>query len=182
MSDFDTARQASGKITANYDCDASLVTTAGDPGSLAQQSNCVIEFEDSRPAEWDIPVPNPDKMTGDFVFTGCDYNACEIDFNLLPTPTMSPTSLPTVDCSAIDKRKACINTFGCTWESDGQGSGICQPGLFCPNKRKPCKETDGCFWKSNGDGKGRCNLCSTISKKNNCDIREECDWIDGACV
>ena len=57
LTDYDEAREASGKITAAFTCGVSLVTTAEDAGSLDAQEDCVITFDSARPLVWDIPVP-----------------------------------------------------------------------------------------------------------------------------
>lgn len=81
LSDYETARAASGKETADFFCDASMVTTAGQKGSMEKQADCgAIEFLRERPFWWNIPVP-PMAPKGPML-TGCDYNACRVE---LPT-------------------------------------------------------------------------------------------------
>ncbi len=82
LTDYDEAREANGGgITAAYTCGVSLVTTAGNAGSLDAQEGCVITFDSARPLEWDIPVP----ISGDGSLgrgkslKGCGFNACEFD-------------------------------------------------------------------------------------------------------
>jgi len=59
VTNFQTARTASGKITAAFTCDASLLTNAANPGELTQQSGCsAIQFQNTRPVVWtNVPVP-----------------------------------------------------------------------------------------------------------------------------
>ncbi len=79
LSDYDTAREDSGSITAAFTCGVSLVTRAEDAGSLDPQEDCVITFDSARPLVWDIPVP----LAGDGSLGSgknlkeCGFNACE---------------------------------------------------------------------------------------------------------
>jgi len=58
VSDYATARSSSGGITSDFYCGASLITYAGEQGSLEKQADCgVITFSAERPAEWSISVP-----------------------------------------------------------------------------------------------------------------------------
>ena len=59
LSDYMAARNSSSGLTADYYCGASLVTTAGEKGSLEPQEKCgAISFDKtSRPVVWEIPVP-----------------------------------------------------------------------------------------------------------------------------
>lgn len=80
LSNYDTARTASGQITADFSCAASLKTTAGQPGSLIPQSHCsAIEFDHSRPSAWDLVVPTISKEDASTVLKDCGYNACLLD-------------------------------------------------------------------------------------------------------
>ena len=63
-------------MTAAYTCGVSLVTTAGEPGSLVPQDECEIKFDTERPAVWDLPVPITGAPGGDSLYD-CGYNACE---------------------------------------------------------------------------------------------------------
>ena len=76
LQNYDDAVRESGKITANFYCGSSLVTTAGDKGSLVRNTECsAIQFASSRPLEWNIPFPA--QSTNELVtLTGCDFNAC----------------------------------------------------------------------------------------------------------
>jgi len=65
-------------MTAAYTCGVSLVTTAGEPGSLVPQDECEIEFDTERPAVWDLPVPITGAPEGESL-SDCGYNACEFD-------------------------------------------------------------------------------------------------------
>lgn len=101
LTDFSDARAASGKITADFLCDASLVTTAGDKGSLEKATACsAIEMDSSRPFWWNIPVP-PMKPEGPLL-QDCTFNACQADLPaadtpapITPAPTPNPTRPPT---------------------------------------------------------------------------------------
>jgi len=58
VSDYATARSSSEGITSDFYCGASLITYAGEQGSLEKQADCgVITFSAERPAEWSISVP-----------------------------------------------------------------------------------------------------------------------------
>jgi hypothetical protein len=75
--DFEDARDASGMITSDFYCGSSLVTTAGQKGSLVEQESCgAVEFDSERPFFWDIPVPIA-PIVGTSRLTGCNFNACE---------------------------------------------------------------------------------------------------------
>ena len=139
MTDFQAARDISGKITANYVCNASLVTTAGEPGSLVQQNDCIIEFDEDRPSQWDIPVPITDGMSGDFVLTGCDYNACELDLssNCFPDqPALSEN-----ECSELQNGFYCASK-GCVWNKSSQ---LCETCNVITAK-KQCSFQKNCNW------------------------------------
>ena len=85
--DFASAIQASGSITASFGCDVSFVTTAGEPGSLAMQDGCEATFASERPKAWSIPVPvsgGPSRCPGDERLSACDYSACELDASEFP--------------------------------------------------------------------------------------------------
>jgi hypothetical protein len=88
--DFDAARIVSGKITSDFYCGASLVTTAGQKGSLEQKSCGAVEFDSARPFFWDIPVPIA-PIVGTSRVTGCNFNACKVS-----APTPKPTSQPSM--------------------------------------------------------------------------------------
>ena len=76
LQSYEDAVSESGKLTADFYCESSLVTTAGVKGSLVRNTECsVIEFAVSRPVEWSIPFPAP-STEGLEVLTGCDFNAC----------------------------------------------------------------------------------------------------------
>lgn len=84
-SDYELARQASGKIIADYWCGSSLVTTAGLVGSLESQDTCsVISFESERPAAWDIPMPASTDSVVEAEVSDCGYQGC-------PLPVPSPS-------------------------------------------------------------------------------------------
>jgi hypothetical protein len=76
---YSDARAVSGKVTSDFYCGASLVTTAGKPGSLVEQEGCgVTEFDSDRPFFWDIPVimtPVVDDGEQEKL-TNCGLNAC----------------------------------------------------------------------------------------------------------
>jgi hypothetical protein len=76
LSDYETARQASGGITAAYKCLASLETQAEVPGSLERMDDCsVITFVSERPAAYDLPVPLTIPLSGE-ALTQCGYMGC----------------------------------------------------------------------------------------------------------
>ena len=79
VSDFETVRNVSGGITANFKCGASLKTEAGAPGSLEKQDTCIIEFDTTRPTVWSLPVSQIDDTSGGSLLTDCGYDACEFD-------------------------------------------------------------------------------------------------------
>ena len=76
LQSYEDAVSESDKITANFYCGSSLVTTAGEKGSLVRNTECsVIEFAPTRPVEWSIPFPVQSTSELD-TLTGCDFNAC----------------------------------------------------------------------------------------------------------
>jgi hypothetical protein len=79
LQDYDTVRTASGGITAGYKCAASLVTAAGEPGSLVPQSDCEVKFETTRFVIWDLPVPVADDTADLDTLESCDFNACSFN-------------------------------------------------------------------------------------------------------
>lgn len=122
LSDYDEARSVSGSITSNFKCGASLVTDAGSPGSLEQQESCIIEFDSTRPAVWDLPVPEVEDVPGGSFLSGCGYDACEFDAS---TSGSSKTfKIVTVEgCLTADgltggrgiKTKACVGSKSQEW-------------------------------------------------------------------
>jgi len=91
-SDYATVREASGTITASFQCDVSFVTMAGEPGSLATQDGCEITFDAERPKEWLIPVPvsgGVSRCPEDERLSACDYSACELDAGEFPRPPVT---------------------------------------------------------------------------------------------
>lgn len=91
LSDYDEARNASGSITAAHTCDISLVTTAGKPGSLEPNNECVIKYDSSRPLVWGIPVPISEdgSLTNQKNLTNCGYNACVFNTTRVTTQASS---------------------------------------------------------------------------------------------
>ena len=88
--DFDKAREVSGKITSDFYCGSSLLTTAGQKGSLVEQESCgAIEFDSERPFFWDIPVPMT-PIVGTQRITGCNFNACDVSIKTVKKPTKKP--------------------------------------------------------------------------------------------
>jgi hypothetical protein len=82
--DFDAARDVSGMITSDFYCGSSLVTTAGQKGSLVEQESCgAIAFDTERPFFWDIPVPVA-PIVGSSRLTGCNFNACQASVKSKP--------------------------------------------------------------------------------------------------
>jgi hypothetical protein len=84
LTDYVAAREASGAVTASFTCDVSLVTTAGEPGSLAPQEGCVIGFDAERPVVWNLPVPISGGINGDLILSDCGYNACVFNESVTP--------------------------------------------------------------------------------------------------
>lgn len=72
----------------------SLVTTAGEMGSLIPQEDCVIGFDSARPLVWDIPVPISDGMNGGSVLSDCGYNACEFSISTKKSKTSKKAKEP----------------------------------------------------------------------------------------
>ena len=96
LSNYSAARAASGKIVADFFCGASLVTTAGQKGSLVRQPRCsAIQFESSRPSVWSAPFPSAGTS---FLPTlrNCDFNACTFQQSAAGTdrPSSSPSRSP----------------------------------------------------------------------------------------
>jgi PhoD-like phosphatase len=82
LSNFTVARAARNGITAKFTCGASLVTTAGQRGSLVKQPACgAIAFDSIRPAEWSIPYPLNHTNTGLKKLQHCNMNACQFAVN-----------------------------------------------------------------------------------------------------
>jgi hypothetical protein len=91
LRNYDDARAASGKITSEFFCDASLVTTAGQPGSMEKQESCsATKFDASRPFFWDIPVEVLPVVAND-PFTRCGFNACIANIAGRQVSTPRPT-------------------------------------------------------------------------------------------
>lgn len=97
LANYEDARAASGKVTADFACDVQLTTTAGSPGSLDRQDTCsAITFASERPAVWGIPVPASGDDTDVVELTGCGYKQCMFTVTapeLEPT-TEAPTGTP----------------------------------------------------------------------------------------
>lgn len=111
--DYPAAREASGTITASFECDMSFVTTAGEPGSLTPQDECEATFYSERPKEWSIPVPvsgGASRCPGDERLSACDYSACELDTSEFPRApeVASSGNLRSVVSAAIS---ACFLSF-----------------------------------------------------------------------
>ena len=82
LSNYSNARAASsGGLVADFMCDAQLVTTAGEPGSLERGDACsVIEFDTARPAVWSLPVPTATTQSLETTaLTDCGHRQCEFD-------------------------------------------------------------------------------------------------------
>jgi hypothetical protein len=93
LSTFSAARAASGKITADFTCGSSLVTTAGAKGSLVPQAACsAIQYDTARPAVWNIPFPLDSADVGVVKLSRCNMDACLFNADLAATksPTRSP--------------------------------------------------------------------------------------------
>ena len=96
LSNYDAARAASGKIVANYFCGVSLVTTAGQKGSLVRQPSCsAIEFESSRSPIWSAPFPSTSSSVLLPTLKKCDFNACTFQQVAgTGSPSSSPSRIP----------------------------------------------------------------------------------------
>lgn len=95
LTNYEDARAASGGITADFFCGSSLVTTAGQPGSLVESDACsAITFDSSRPALWDIPVPTGSNTVTSPPLVGCGKDGCQTDLSqsLVDEPTVAPSS------------------------------------------------------------------------------------------
>ncbi|CAJ1966872.1 unnamed protein product [Cylindrotheca closterium] len=104
--DYAAARGASDNITASFKCDASLVTAAGEPGSLSAQDGCEIAFDSKRPEEWSIPVPvsgGSSRCDTSERLSGCDFTACELDASEFERPpeVKSDASLRSATSAAV---------------------------------------------------------------------------------
>lgn len=94
LSNYSAALSASGGITANHFCGASLVTTAGVKGSLDKQANCsTIEYDTVRPAVWGLPYPPSNNTAALRTLTACNMDACVF---AAPNATKAPTRAPVV--------------------------------------------------------------------------------------
>lgn len=98
LTDYDTARTASGTIVADFKCDAQLTTTAGMPGSLTRSDECgAVQFDSTRPGTADIPFPAAD--TDELrELSSCGYMGCQLEAEA-PTNTPSSSSFPSVIAS-----------------------------------------------------------------------------------
>lgn len=86
LSDYDTARAASGGITSDFFCGTSLVTMEGAPGSLEPEACGAISFADERPAVWSLPVPEA-PISGEAVASDCGYLGCSISLSATVEPS-----------------------------------------------------------------------------------------------
>ena len=142
------------------------------PTLPAEQLRTILE---STATDLPLEAPNgrDDKYGHGLINAKAAYDA------ISSVPTDSPTPAPTVACSSIAKRSMCLDTTGCSWDVDEEGIGFCQSGLSCVvSKRSPCLERNGCFWKSDDLGGGRCKRCSSLLKRNNCNMTNGCKWND----
>lgn len=79
QTDYESAREESGGITASVDCVASLETRAGEKGSLDRSDECsAIEFDSARPSFWNLPVPIRDYPNYKPLIN-CDFRGCVYD-------------------------------------------------------------------------------------------------------
>jgi alkaline phosphatase D len=98
VTDYAKARAANGRITAEFECDASLTTLAGSPGNLVEQDICnTIKFDAARPAVWSLPVPIAPLFAGTKL-TNCGMDGCVSSLFLQknPAPALPPTRAPVV--------------------------------------------------------------------------------------
>lgn len=82
LRNYTEARAVSGNITSSYFCGTSLVTTAGQKGSLVEQDKCsAIEFETTRSELFEIPVPTNGPAASSTELTDCGVMGCELEVN-----------------------------------------------------------------------------------------------------
>ena len=92
LTNYSAARAASGKIVADFYCGASLVTTAGQKGSLVRQPSCsAIQFESTRSPLWAAPFIRSSTSIFTPTLKNCDFNACTF---VQSSGTDSPSSAP----------------------------------------------------------------------------------------
>jgi len=78
VQDFDVARGDA--LTAPFSCKASMMTPADTPGTLNRSEECVIGFDSTRPAVYDIAVPAGVNST-EVVLADCGYQGCSTSFS-----------------------------------------------------------------------------------------------------
>jgi alkaline phosphatase D len=81
-SNYETARAANNDgVTAPHFCDSHLTTTAGMPGSLDRDDSAcgTIKFASTRPALWELPVPENDDLDGGPTLSNCGMMGCKFD-------------------------------------------------------------------------------------------------------
>jgi hypothetical protein len=102
LSTYETARAASGKITADFACDGQFTTTAGMPGSLDRSDTCgAITFASERPAVWGLPFPVADVSSLELAeLIGCGMEQCELDTRSVAVPTAPTADAPTAEAPA----------------------------------------------------------------------------------
>jgi hypothetical protein len=97
LRDFDAARTQSGKMTAEFFCDAQLTTTAGQAGSLERSDNCgAIAFDETRPSVWELDFPPSSSVRGLVTLENCGYDQCTSDLAPVsdPSAALSITTEP----------------------------------------------------------------------------------------
>lgn len=130
LTNYAAARSISGGITAPYVCLSHLETVAGQPGSLLPSSTCTdTQFDTSRPAEWTLPVPNPNavangKTLGDCGYKGCSFN-CQT-FSAAGEPLVSGGTVSRASNKAVRiTYNTCATGVGSVkFTLDGKPSGV----------------------------------------------------------
>jgi hypothetical protein len=98
LTNYPNARAATGGITAEFVCDASLRTSAGKPGELTEQAACsAIKFDKARPAVWSLPVPIA-PLFASTKLTNCGMDSCvsPLAKPMTPAPVVKVTPAPVV--------------------------------------------------------------------------------------
>lgn len=92
-SNYATARKENNDgITAAHICDSHLTTTAGMPGSLDRDDSAcgTIKFASTRPALWELPVPENDDLEGVPTLSDCGMLECKSDALTAEVSTREP--------------------------------------------------------------------------------------------
>ena len=102
-----TAIVDNGQLTAAFTCDAQLVTTAGEKGSLEKvDESCTAKFDSERPAVWDIPLPaRAEDDPGLKSFENCGMDSCTVDVG---ENTVAPSGVKDIFLSSLICVFVCI--------------------------------------------------------------------------